>query len=221
MSLLNLVAVSFCLAVYVQDTPPDEGKSGDVPVVQEAPLVESSSEIKYEPDISAVEAAIDSYFVYEAFNSSSQTQFGVHVRRADDTLRKHLKIKSGVGLVIELVVPNSGAANAEIKVDDVLVKLDDQWLINAEQFTTLVQNMDVGQAVKATLIREGLLQEVSVTLTQSTAIGQGSARLQFELDYFKHAAHENIHKNFSSADCSKCHQSGAVSGANPHYPANR
>ncbi|MDP1561831.1 MAG: PDZ domain-containing protein [Pirellulaceae bacterium] len=136
-------------------------------------------------------------------------QFGVHVRRTDDTLRKHLKIKSGVGLVVESVVPESGAATAGVQIDDILLKLDDQWLINSEQFTTLVQNGEVGQAVKATLVREGLTQEVLVTLTEGVASVEGvpSTRLGVDLD-FELATGTFSHANLPEAsNCSNCHRS--------------
>lgn len=137
----------------------------------------------------------------------AKPKFGVHVRRTDDTLRKHLKIKSGVGLVVESVVPESGAATAGVQIDDILLKLDDQWLINSEQFTTLVQNGEVGHAVKATLVREGLTQEVLVTLTEGVAKFDGTAN-QLSHDLLFALPTDDYHKNLPEvSNCSTCHQS--------------
>ncbi len=143
----------------------------------------------------------------------NRSQFGVHIRRADDTLRKHLKIKSGIGLVVESVVPESGAAAAGVQVDDILLKLDDQWLINSEQFTTLVQNSTVGQEVKVTLVREGLSQELVVTLsagaTDVDVVGISSVDLSFT-----QVPSDDFHKNLPEAsNCSNCHQSNYGSKA--------
>lgn len=152
-------------------------------------------------------SALDLQFHYEP-QGVRKPKFGVHVRRTDDTLRKHLKIKSGVGLVVESVVPESGAATAGVQIDDILLKLDDQWLINSEQFTTLVQNGEVGQAVKATLVREGLTQEVLVTLTEGTAKFDGAAATHLDLDLRFTVPTDDFHKNLPEvSNCSNCHRS--------------
>ncbi|MBL8889424.1 MAG: PDZ domain-containing protein [Planctomycetaceae bacterium] len=222
MSIFNLlVAANFCLAMVLQDTPAEEVKLSDFSLVPRVPLVEIvRPEVKLQEDIIRLEDWYFSQFQYQS-TEPNQAQFGVHVRRADETLRKHLKVKSGLGLVVELIVPDSGAAQAGVQVDDVLLKLDDQWLINSEQFTTLVQNMEIGQTVKVTLIREGLSQEISVTLTKAIALSEDAGKLRFDFD-LKFAPADEVHSKLpEAADCAQCHQPNSASDANSHYPANR
>jgi hypothetical protein len=229
-SLTLLFTANFWLVGFVQDpvtvadpapvvvqesTPENTGES--VPgtaksAEQDQPtFVLDVSKLTTQQDISyGLDQAVEGIY-FEVANYSdfvpNRSQFGVHIRRADDTLRKHLKIKSGIGLVVESVVPESGAAAAGVQIDDVLLKFDDQWLINSEQFTTLVQNSAVGQEVKVTLVREGLSQELLVTLsagaTGDDIVGISSVNLSFT-----QAPSDDFHKNLPEAsNCSNCHQS--------------
>jgi hypothetical protein len=225
MSVLTvLVAANFWLVGLMQETKQDTAQetnpetpaiaidgeklsresSDNVIRTHPRPLVQNY-EVVNAGDFQAIRA-LDFHFHYEP-QGVPKPQFGVHVRRTDDTLRKHLKIKSGVGLFVESVVPESRAATAGIQINDVFLKLDDQWLINSEQFKTLVQNAGVGQAVKATLVREGLTQEVLVTLTEGVAKFDGTAT-QLSLDLRFDLPTDDFHKNLPGAsNCSNCHRS--------------
>ncbi len=216
MSVLSLlVAANFLLVGLMQETRQDTAQetkpeTPNIVIDGETLSLESSDVV-----IRRLPILFNYHVVHgleEQFRFESQgvrkPKFGVHVRRTDDTLRKHLKIKSGVGLVVESVVPESGAATAGVQIDDVLLKLDDQWLINSEQFTTLVQNGEVGQAVKATLVREGLTQEVLVTLTEGIAKFDGAAATHLDLDLRFTVPTDDFHKNLPEvSNCSNCHQS--------------
>lgn len=70
----------------------------------------------------------------------------------------------GVGLRVAFVDPGSPADEAGIEVGDIIVRIDDQWVINAEQFTVLVRMREKGEAVTLTTLRRGEQQEVEVTL---------------------------------------------------------
>jgi membrane-associated protease RseP (regulator of RpoE activity) len=80
---------------------------------------------------------------------------GVSVSPAPVVLRHQLKLADGVGLIVEFVQPNSPAAAAGLQPYDLLVKLDDQWLVNAEQFAVLVRMHHAGDQVKLSFVREG------------------------------------------------------------------
>lgn len=91
---------------------------------------------------------------------------GVSVSSAPAALRHQLKVTDGVGLVVEFVQPKSPAADAGVKSFDLLVKLDDQWLINPEQFAVLVRMHHSGDKVKLSFLREGTPQTAAVTLVE-------------------------------------------------------
>jgi hypothetical protein len=91
---------------------------------------------------------------------------GVAVSPATPSLRHQLKTPDGIGLVIEFVQPKSPADEAGLKPFDLLEKLDDQWLVNPEQFAVLVKMHHAGDEVKLTFLREGKEQSTSAKLIE-------------------------------------------------------
>ena len=89
---------------------------------------------------------------------------GICVSAAPPELQTQLKLADGVGLVVQFVMPKSPAASAGLKPFDLLLKLDDQWLINPEQFSVLVRMHRSGDRVKLTFLREGSEQTADVKL---------------------------------------------------------
>ena len=91
---------------------------------------------------------------------------GVGISAAAEALRHQLKLPEGTGLIIDFIEPKSPAANAGLQEFDLLVKLDDQWLVNPEQFAVIVRMQKPDTEVKLTLVREGREQTVSVKLVE-------------------------------------------------------
>lgn len=91
---------------------------------------------------------------------------GVSVSPAPAALRHQLKVSDGVGLVVEFVQPGSPGADAGLKPFDLLLKLDDQWLINPEQFAVLVRMHHAGDEVKLNIVRQGGEQTITVKLAE-------------------------------------------------------
>ena len=91
---------------------------------------------------------------------------GVGVSPATPAVAHQLKLAEGTGLIVEYVEPKSPADEAEIKPYDLLVKLDDQLLVNPEQFAVLVRMHKPGDSVKLTLLREGEHKTVSAKLIE-------------------------------------------------------
>jgi hypothetical protein len=91
---------------------------------------------------------------------------GVSVTPAPASLRHQLKTADGIGLVIAFVQPKSPADDAGLKPYDLLLKLDDQWLVNPEPFAVLVRMHHAGDAVKLSFVREGAEQSASVKLIE-------------------------------------------------------
>ena len=91
---------------------------------------------------------------------------GISTSPAAPVLRHQLKLPEGTGLVVDFVQPKSPADQAGVKQYDLLQKLDDQLLINSEQFAVLVRTFKAGDEVKLTLFREGKHQTLSVKLAE-------------------------------------------------------
>ncbi len=86
---------------------------------------------------------------------------GISVTSVPSVLRDQLKLQKNMGLVVNFVEKGSPAEAAGIRQSDILQKLDDQLLINPQQFAVLVRTHDVSQPVRFTLIREAKPTEVS------------------------------------------------------------
>lgn len=93
------------------------------------------------------------------------TFLGVETMPVTSTLTAQLNLSRDVGLVVRLVVPDSPAAGA-LRVDDVLLKLDDQHLIESRQFAVLVRNKQEGDEVTLTYLRGGKQANAKVKLTK-------------------------------------------------------
>lgn len=91
---------------------------------------------------------------------------GVSVSPATPAVAHQLKLPEGTGLVVEFVEPKSPADEGGIKPYDMLLKLDDQILIDPEQFAVLVRMRKAGEEVKLTLTREGQTQVITVKLIE-------------------------------------------------------
>ena len=79
---------------------------------------------------------------------------GLETGTADATLRAQLKLPEGVGLTVRHVYDQSPAQAAGVQEHDVLYKLNDQLLINPEQYAVLVRTFKPGDEVELTVIRE-------------------------------------------------------------------
>jgi hypothetical protein len=90
---------------------------------------------------------------------------GISTSIASRSLREQSKVPRGVGVVVDFVETGSPADKAGIKIGDVIHKMDDQFIINAQQFTVLVRMRQPGDVIKVALVRGGepALAEVTVT----------------------------------------------------------
>jgi hypothetical protein len=82
------------------------------------------------------------------------TFLGVETHPTDATLAEQLGLAKGTGLVVRAVSPDS-PATAVLKKNDILLKLDDQVLIEQRQLAVLVRNHQEGDEVTLTYIRGG------------------------------------------------------------------
>ncbi|MGE5611259.1 MAG: S1C family serine protease [Bacillota bacterium] len=83
------------------------------------------------------------------------TFLGISTSPVPQVLRQQLKLQNGVGLVVDHVDSGSPAEAAGIKRYDVLQKLNDQLLVNAQQLSVLIRSFKPGEEVTLSLIREG------------------------------------------------------------------
>ncbi len=88
---------------------------------------------------------------------------GVETSAVSPTLAAQLTIPRGSGLVVNHVVEKSPAA-AALKEHDILLKLDDQILIETRQLSVLIRQRKEGDEVTLTLLRGGKESTAKVKL---------------------------------------------------------
>ena len=94
---------------------------------------------------------------------------GVLTREVSSELRAQFSLPEGFGLVVGEVMPDSPAKAACLKEHDILVKFEDQQLVNMEQFMSLVRAKKKGDVVKLVVITGGKEATVPVTLGERMA----------------------------------------------------
>ncbi|HEV3343780.1 MAG TPA: PDZ domain-containing protein [Pirellulales bacterium] len=92
------------------------------------------------------------------------TYLGVSVGSVPPAVRQHVKLPGGVGLMIENIEPGSPAAEAHLRAYDILERLDQQMLVNQEQFSALIKTCRPGEDVSVQLIRASEPKSVRVKL---------------------------------------------------------
>lgn len=119
-------------------------------------------------------------------------RIGVTLAEADDTLRAHLRLAAGEGLVVTEVVGDSSAAAAGILQHDVLVVLDGKRLTTVEAINAQVQELK-DKSVELRLLRGGK----DVTLPIAARKSQEAAFIDRAITLW------------DTKSCQRCH-------ANPH-----
>ena len=115
----------------------------------------------------------------QAFMTVLRDSFGVNVRPLNREMAASHNLKPGVGLVVEEVNADSIAAKSKLQKGDILFQLEDQWLINPEQFATLLS-----------------MQEADDDFELKVYRGNDRIDLDFELDQ---TALDSLNRSFSPA----------------------
>ncbi len=95
------------------------------------------------------------------------TFLGVAPGPVSDDLRAQLPLKPGEGIKVNHVAEGSPAASAGIKEHDILLRLDDQILVEPQQLKTLVKMHKPGDEVRIILLRKGEQKELKAVLAET------------------------------------------------------
>jgi len=94
------------------------------------------------------------------------TYLGVTASPVPAVVRDQLRLRPGIGLVVDFVRPDSPAAAAGLKQHDIIEKFDDQLLVSIQQLAILVRMHKPGDEVKLAVIREAKPQVLSAKLAE-------------------------------------------------------
>lgn len=91
---------------------------------------------------------------------------GIAMEPVPPPLRAHFGIDEGFGVMVGMVLEDSPAAKAGIRQHDLILKVDDQRIVNMEQLKALISSGKKGDVVKLTVISKGSEKVVGVTLDE-------------------------------------------------------
>jgi S1-C subfamily serine protease len=97
-------------------------------------------------------------------HSSSPGYMGVLVGDVDADSAARLKLKEARGAVITLIDHDAPAAQAGIRINDVVLQVNGQSVESAEAFGRLLREIPAGRAVSLLISRDGSTQTLSVEL---------------------------------------------------------
>ena len=92
---------------------------------------------------------------------------GIFTEEASEALSSQLGFKSGEGLLVLYVAPDSPASKASLQKNDVLVEMGDQLLVHPLQLRKLVRSKKEGETIKLGFFRQGKKQSASATLAKT------------------------------------------------------
>jgi serine protease Do len=94
----------------------------------------------------------------------AHSRLGVEVQTLDQSLADSFKIKSPNGALVAKVVPDSAAANAGVKVGDVILKFNGDAIVDAGQLSARVGATAPGEKASLEIWRDGKALTLSATI---------------------------------------------------------
>jgi S1-C subfamily serine protease len=99
--------------------------------------------------------------------NSGQAWLGVSISEVTGEKVKDLKLPAERGVYLGKIVPESPAAKAGLKENDVITEINGQRIEGTEQFRRMIREIPVGRTAQFTVWRDGHSQTISVTLGKS------------------------------------------------------
>jgi serine protease Do len=92
---------------------------------------------------------------------------GVETHEVTADKAKELKLSAERGVVLGKIIPDSPAAKAGLKENDVVTEINGQRVEGAAQFRRMIHEIPAGRTIQLTVWRDGRSQTVSATLAKS------------------------------------------------------
>ena len=101
------------------------------------------------------------------FGDEGSSWLGVETHEVTANKAKELKLSAERGVVLGKVVPDSPAAKAGLKENDVVTEINGQRVEGAAQFRRMIHEIPAGRSIQLTVWRDGRAQTISATLGKS------------------------------------------------------
>jgi serine protease Do len=92
---------------------------------------------------------------------------GVETHEVTADKAKELKLSAERGVFLGKIVPDSPAAKAGLKENDVVMEINGQRVEGAAQFRRMIHEIPAGRSIQLTVWRDGRAQTISATLGKS------------------------------------------------------
>jgi len=131
-------------------------------LASEMALAQHSQAIQQLESLPALASDDDGFQVL--LDDEGSSWLGVELREVNGDTAKELKLPAERGVVISSIVPDSPAAKAGLKEDDVVTEINGQRVEGAAQFRRMIREIPAGRTAQLTVWRDGRAETVSVTL---------------------------------------------------------
>jgi serine protease Do len=128
---------------------------------KEAPRVESNDVIEIE--------GLPSDDDVQVLLGGGGSWLGVGLAEVTQEKVKELRLPAERGALLGKIVPDSPAARAGLKENDVITEINGQRVEGSEQFRRMIREIPAGRAAQLSLWRDGRQQTITVTLGKSEA----------------------------------------------------
>jgi hypothetical protein len=91
---------------------------------------------------------------------------GIAMEQVQDVVRAQLSLAPGEGIVVSHVMPDSPAAKAGLQANDIILRFEDQIIVEMSQLKKLIAMKKPGESVKLTYLRKGERKDATVTLVE-------------------------------------------------------
>ncbi|HTB93756.1 MAG TPA: PDZ domain-containing protein [Candidatus Sulfotelmatobacter sp.] len=105
----------------------------------------------------------------QVFMGTGGGWLGVGVAEVSSERMKALKLPEERGAMLGKIVPESPAAKAGLKENDVVLEINGQRIEGTEQFRRMIHEIPAGRTANLTVWREGRSQNIKVTLGKQDA----------------------------------------------------
>ena len=117
---------------------------------------------------------------FHGFNSflggTASTQLGVKLGAVHPEVVHHLDLPPGRYQTIKSVVPGGAAEKAGLQALDIILQINDQDIMNAQQLVQWIAGKGAGEEVTVRVLRKGREEEFVVTLEEAAKTARGGLR---------------------------------------------
>lgn len=183
-SLLLPVCTLFGLTTFAADSDPKPEANPSAKVAGKATVIidingrkeTRSFDLDKATLIKIDDKAVDTTLLTKTAPASvMRTWLGVVTDEPSEDVRAQISIPEGTGLLVRGVMAESPATKAGLEKNDLLLRMDDQILINPDQLRKLISTKKDGDTVRIAYLRKGREASVEVRLSSHAEDDAGGA----------------------------------------------